>query len=101
MDNNLSVMVRFAELSTKGKNIKDFIKKLGNNLKEALKDYKELTYNIRHDHIYIHLNGVPFESVRFAIEHTPGLLSYSLVESLPKDIEVIKKRAKAMLHPSR
>ena len=58
-------------------------------LKEALKDYKELTYNIRHDHIYIHLNGVPFESVRFAIEHTPGLLSYSLVESLPKDIEVI------------
>ena len=38
MDNNLSVMVRFAELSTKGKNIKDFIKKLGNNLKEALKD---------------------------------------------------------------
>ena len=31
-------MVRFAELSTKGKNIKDFIKKLGNNLKEALKD---------------------------------------------------------------
>ena len=100
MDNNLSVMVRFAELSTKGKNIKDFIKKLGNNLKEALKDYKELTYNIRHDHIYIHLNGVPFENVRFAIEHTPGLLSYSLVESLPKDIEVIKKRAKELAFES-
>ena len=35
-------MVRYGELSTKGKNIGDFIKMLGNNIKRALKKYEKL-----------------------------------------------------------
>ena len=36
------IMVRYGELSTKGKNIGDFIKMLGNNIKRALKKYQKL-----------------------------------------------------------
>ena len=36
------IMVRFGELSTKGKNKKDFIRVLAHNIKHALKDYPEI-----------------------------------------------------------
>ena len=62
MNSNV-VMVRYGELSTKGKNIKDFIKKLANNIKDSLKEFTEHTYKVQHDHIYINLNGVEFEKV--------------------------------------
>ena len=52
MNSNV-VMVRYGELSTKGKNIKDFIKKLANNIKDSLKEFTKLTYKVQHDHIYI------------------------------------------------
>ncbi len=94
------VMVRFGELSTKGKNIKDFIKKLGQNIKEALKDVKGLTYEMRHDHIYIELHSVPFDDVKDIIAKVPGLTSFSLVESLPRDIDVIKAKALDMARES-
>ena len=45
------IMVRFGELSTKGKNKKDFIFRLGDNIRNALKEYKSLTYQVRMDHI--------------------------------------------------
>ena len=50
------IMVRYGELSTKGKNIGDFIKMLGNNIKRALKKYQKLEYRVSRDHIYITLN---------------------------------------------
>ena len=40
------IMVRFGELSTKGKNKKDFIFRLASNLKHALKDFNSLTYDV-------------------------------------------------------
>jgi len=87
------VMVRFGELSTKGKNIRVFIKKLGQNLKEALKEYPELVFDIKHDHIYIHLNGTDFSEVREIVSKVPGLSSFSLVEAVDRDIDQIKSKA--------
>jgi len=87
------VMVRFGELSTKGKNMKDFIRKLGDNIKCALKPFDRLTYDVKHDHIYIELNGVPFNQVKEKLMWVPGLISFSLCEALPKDIEAVKTRA--------
>ncbi len=90
------IMVRFGELSTKGKNIKDFIRKLGDNIRYALRDVKGLIYEIRHDHIYIELNGADFNQVKDKLQMVPGLLSFSRCEALPKDIEKVKDRALEM-----
>ena len=51
------ILVRFGELSTKGKNRKDFIKRLLTNVKNALRDFNELTYERTHDRMYIMLHG--------------------------------------------
>lgn len=87
------IMVRFGELSTKGKNIRVFIKKLGQNLKIALKEYSELKFDVKHDHIYIHLNGSNFEEIREIISRVPGLSSFSLVEAVERDIEKLKAKS--------
>ena len=41
------IMVRFGELNTKGKNKKEFIRTLAVNIKNALKDFKELSFETR------------------------------------------------------
>ena len=51
------IMVRYGELSTKGKNKGDFIRLLGENIKHALRKFTSLKIDVKHDHTYIYLNG--------------------------------------------
>ena len=46
------IMVRFGELSTKGKNKKDFIHTLAINIKNALRDFPNLGFQVQYDHSY-------------------------------------------------
>ncbi len=87
------IMVRFGELGTKGKNEKDFIRALGRNIKEVLKDFKTLKYQIAHDHIYIYLNQENFDDIVPYLTRVPGLSSFSHCIALPRDIEAVKKKA--------
>ena len=45
------IMARYGELSTKGKNKKDFIRLLGQNVKNAFKKFKNVVVEVKHDHI--------------------------------------------------
>ena len=47
------IMVRFGELSTKGKNKSSFIRVLYENIKHALKDFPSLEIESRYDHIFV------------------------------------------------
>ena len=90
MINYSHIMVRFGELSTKGKNKKDFIRILAENIKRGLKEYQLLTYEIRYDHIYIALNGQDYKPVISLLKDVSGIRSVSLVYRLEKDINKIK-----------
>lgn len=46
-ENSNLIVVFYGELTTKGKNIRDFINLLGKNIRSALKNFKNLTYDIR------------------------------------------------------
>lgn len=93
MTNLDMIIVFFGELSTKGKNIMDFIRLLGNNIKKTLKEFKTLTYEVKKDHIYIHLNDEDFEKVSSKLKKVPGILSFSLARRVDKDLDIIKKEA--------
>ena len=85
------IMVRFGELSTKGKNKIDFIRVLYNNIKRALKEYKELKVEMRHDHIYVTLNGLDYQPIIERLQEISGIQGLSLVhKTLDRDIENIK-----------
>ena len=83
------IMVRFGELGTKGKNKKDFIKLLGDNIKRRLRDYPLLKVDVRYDHIYVALNGMDAEEIIPIMQEISGIQTLSLVYKCEKDIDVI------------
>ena len=87
------IMLRYGELSTKGKNKRDFINLLGCNVKHALKKFSNLTYDIKYDHIYIRLNGEKYDDVSKRLLDVSGIYSFSKVYRLPIDLDVLKKEA--------
>ncbi len=85
------IMVRFGELSTKGKNKKDFIRVLANNIKNALRDFSNISIETRFDHIYVVLNGNDPEPIIEVLQDVSGIHSLSLVYKTDPDIENLKK----------
>ena len=87
------IMIRFGELSTKGKNKSSFIRVLYENIKHALKDYSAIQIESRYDHIYIYLNDEDYEPIISRLQDVSGIHAMSLVYRCDKDIEVIKESA--------
>ena len=85
------IMVRFGELSTKGKNKKDFIRVLANNIKNALRDFSNVSIETRFDHIYVVLNGNNPEPIIEVLQDVSGIHSLSLVYKTDPDIENLKE----------
>ena len=83
------IMARYGELSTKGKNKKDFIRLLGQNVKNAFKKFKNVVIEVKHDHIYIHLNGHSYEEVANRLKDISGIYSFSPVYKTSTDISDI------------
>ena len=57
------LLVRYGELSTKGRNKKMFTQKLANNIKKALMNYPQVRVFPDYDFMYLDLNGVPQEEI--------------------------------------
>lgn len=86
------IMIRYGELSTKGKNKKDFIRILAKNIKSALLTFDKLSYDVRYDHIYIVLNGEEnTDDIIHVLQSVSGIHAISLVMKIDDDIEEIKK----------
>lgn len=84
------ILVRFGELTTKGKNRKIFIRKLTQNTKEILKDFTHLRYEMSFDRLYILLNGENPEAVCQKLQTVFGIHSFSLCYKVESDLEKIK-----------
>lgn len=85
------LMVRFGELSTKGKNKKDFINRLAKNIKNALKEFTYIALDVRYDHIYVDLNEQDYEPILNVLRDISGIKAISLVYKIDSDIEKIKE----------
>lgn len=83
------ILVRFGELSTKGKNKKDFIKRLLQNVKNAMRAFPALSYERTHDRLYILLNGEDAQAVGETLRHVFGISSFSFAIRVDTDIDAI------------
>ena len=72
------IVVRFGELTTKGKNRKLFTQKLLKNTKEILYEFPKLQYHLQYDRLYIYLNQASNLS---ALMQSGGSVSDSAVKS--------------------
>lgn len=94
------IIVFFGELSTKGKNIMNFIRLLGKNIKYALRNYPNLKYEVRKDHIFILLNGEDFNEVKKDLKKVSGIGSFALARNVEKDLEAFSKEASDLYRKS-
>lgn len=84
------IIVRYGELNTKGKNRKEFVKRLSKNIRNRLKNYTKLSYNSLHDGLFIKLNGEDFNSISKDLKDIFGYSYFSGALKVNKDIEEVK-----------
>ncbi|QRG87284.1 tRNA uracil 4-sulfurtransferase ThiI [Bulleidia sp. zg-1006] len=84
-----TVLIRFGELTTKGKNRKDFINRLYQNILYVLRKVPQLDYRKTYDRIYITLNGADHEYVKAQLKKVFGISSFSFTEAIPSTMEDI------------
>ena len=84
------IVVRYGELSTKGKNRKEFMKMLTHNIRRRLKDYVNLTYNTLHDGLFIKLNGEDYSKIKEDLKDIFGYSYFSGAIRVNKNIDDLK-----------
>lgn len=85
------ILIRYGELSTKGRNKKMFTQKLASNIKKALVDYPQVKVIPDYDFMYLDLHEAPEEPVIEKVKPIFGIQSISPVYIIEKDMEVAKK----------
>lgn len=95
-----TVLIRYGELSTKGKNRKDFIKRLEHNVRNMLKDFKELEYRRTHDRMYIRLHDEDPDVIRERLTKVFGISSFSFTDKVDPTLEAIQSSCLAIAKQS-
>ncbi len=85
------ILIRYGELSTKGRNKKMFTQKLASNIKKALVDFPQVKVIPDYDFMYLDLHEAPEEVVIEKVKPIFGIQSISPVYIIEKDMEVAKK----------
>ncbi len=85
------ILVRFGELSNKGKNRNLFVRQLIQNLKYQLSNYPDIRYRNQFDRIMIELNGSDSEEVLERARHVFGIRSLSPVVVTSMDFDLINE----------
>lgn len=88
------VMVRYGELTLKGKNKRVFIDTLANNIYLVFKDMDELSFEKQFDRFYINITeNSNLDEIINRLKEIPGIHNFSFVKKVDKDIEKIKETA--------
>lgn len=91
------VMIRYGELSTKGKNKKYFINRLGENVKEALDEFENVKVKWQRDRMHVELNGENGEEIITRLKDVFGIQTMSPVLKVEKSLEAAKKAVVQMV----
>ncbi|MBS8265229.1 tRNA 4-thiouridine(8) synthase ThiI [Mesobacillus boroniphilus] len=87
------ILVRYGEISTKGRNRNKFIDRLRKNIKRALSDYPNATIKAERDRMFILLNGEDSEGIAEKLKAIFGIQSFSPAVKVDKDLEKMKDAA--------
>ena len=86
------ILVRFGDLTLKGKNQRDFLQKEMNLIKSKLSGL-DVDIIKAHERVYIDLKNEDYKKVLEHLDLVSGLSSYSLVLTANKDLNDIKEKA--------
>ncbi|HBM3850841.1 TPA: tRNA 4-thiouridine(8) synthase ThiI [Listeria innocua] len=91
------MLIRYGELSTKGKNRKQFVTRLAQNVKRAMKDLPEVRIHGERDRMYIILNGADYQLAEERLKPIFGIQSFSPAVRVNLDLEEVKAAALSLV----
>ncbi len=86
------ILIRYGEMSTKGRNRSKFTNKMKSNIKRLLNDDR-VNIEAQRDRMFLYLNGASFEDVKEKLVHVSGIQSFSPVVKTSQNLEEIKEAA--------
>jgi tRNA uracil 4-sulfurtransferase len=87
------ILVRYGEISTKGRNRNKFIDRLRKNIKRALSDYPNVAIKAERDRMFILLNSEDSDGIREKLKEIFGIQSFSPAVKVEKDLDKMKDAA--------
>lgn len=87
------VLIRYGELSTKGRNRNVFVTKLKKNIKDIMKNEGNIQIQAGRDRMYLLLNDASYERIKEKLSNVFGIQSFSPVVRTEKNIEKVKEAA--------
>ena len=84
------IMIRYGELSTKGKNRMRFINKLRNNIQDVLSIYPAVKVTADRDRAHAYLHGTDYEPVAESLKQVFGIQNFSSVYKIEKSVPALK-----------
>lgn len=87
------ILIRYGEISLKGKNIKMFINQLHDNVKKQLKEFSGVKVKRTQGRMFVLLNGNDPEPIIDRLKNIFGIHSLSLAIRVHNDIDDIKEAA--------
>jgi thiamine biosynthesis protein ThiI len=95
--NYTEIMVRYGELSTKGKNRRSFIMQLAENVKRTLADFPKVKIHAERDRMHLLLNGEDSQAIITNLQKVFGIQNFSPSIRVEKDIEVLKESVQTLM----
>ena len=83
------IMIRYGELSTKGKNRMRFINKLRNNISDVLSIYPAVKVTADRDRAHAYLNRTDYEPVAESLKQVFGIQNFSPVYKIEKTVPAL------------
>jgi len=90
-------MVRYGELSTKGKNRRSFIMQLAENVKRTLADFPKVKVHAERDRMHLLLNGEDSQAIILKLQKVFGIQNFSPSIRVEKDVEVLKEAVQTVM----
>lgn len=91
------IMIRYGELSTKGKNRMRFINKLRRNIQDVLSTYPEVQVTADRDRGHVFLNGSDYHPVAESLKQIFGIQAFSPVYKLKKDMTILRQAVQEIM----
>ena len=89
--NYTEIMVRYGELSTKGKNRRSFIMQLAENVKRTLADFPDVKIHAERDRMHLLLNGAEGQLIITKLQKVLGIQNFSPSMRVEKHIDILKE----------
>ena len=87
------ILIRYGELSTKGRNRNKFVEKLSNSIRRVLHNYPNSSIKGTRDRMYVILNGEDGQQIIEKLKGVFGIQSFSPVIKTDQDLGSMKEAA--------